>query len=305
MVAAGPAHETRSAGDAFLRVDGLGKRYGTQWAVRNVTFELDRGEIFGLIGPNGAGKTTTLRMLAGLLAPTEGTAAAGDVRVDDPRHKSRIGYLPEESPLYEDMTPRSYLRFFARLYDVPKGVAEERIERTLTNLQLEVRDEKKIGDMSKGMKRKVAIARSLINDPELIIYDEPASGLDPVASAYILDLVRDLAQQGKTVIFSAHNLFHMERICDRVLILRKGQVMALGNMTQIRAASRGTEFVATVSVPLPGTAPSDRGFEATVADLESVKTLEHQANAAGGRLVDVRTKELSLEEIFLRAAQDE
>ena len=304
MVAASPAHVPQADG-AFLRVQGLGKRYGAQWAVRDVTFDLGRGEIFGLIGPNGAGKTTTLRMLAGLLAPTEGTAVAGDVRVDDPRHKSRIGYLPEESPLYEDMTPRSYLRFFARLYEVPKLVAEERIERTLSALQLEVRDEKKIGDMSKGMKRKVAIARSLINDPELIIYDEPASGLDPVASAYILDLVRDLAKQGKTVIFSAHNLFHMERICDRVLILRKGQVMALGNMAQIRAASRGTEFVATVSVPLPGTAPSDRGFEATVSDLESVKALEQEAHAAGGRLVDVRTKELTLEEIFLRAAQDE
>ena len=303
MLAASPASPEKGR-DAYLRVEDLGKRYGGQWAVRHVSFELARGEIFGLIGPNGAGKTTTLRMLSGLLAPSEGMAWAGDVRVDDPRHKARIGYLPEESPLYEDMTPRAYLRFFAKLYDVPKRVADERIEQSLDALQLEVRDEKKIGDFSKGMKRKVAIARSLINDPELVIYDEPASGLDPVASAYILDLVRTLAKQGKTVIFSAHNLYHMERICDRVMILRRGEVMALGTMAEVRASARGQQFVATVSVPLEGTTPSEQGFEATLGDLEAVKELEKRAHDAGGRLVDVRTKDLTLEEIFLRAAKE-
>ena len=286
----------------FLVVDGLGKRYGSAWATRGVSFDVKRGEIFGVIGPNGAGKTTTIKILAGLLAPTEGTAVADGMRVDDPRHKARIGYLPEESPLYEDMTPRGYLRFFARLYEVPKALAEERIERALTDLQLEVRDEKKIGDMSKGMKRKVAIARSLVNDPELVIYDEPASGLDPVVSAYILDLIRGLAARGKTVIFSAHNLYHMERICDRVLILRKGEVVALGTMAQLRSASQGTQFVASVSVPVEGTAPGERGFEAVLRDLNDVKALEQKALAAGGRLVDVRSKELSLEEIFLKTA---
>ena len=295
-----------SSGDAsdrpFLLVDGLGKRYGSAWATRGVGFEVRRGEIFGIIGPNGAGKTTTLKILAGLLAPTEGTATVDGMRVDDPRHKARIGYLPEESPLYEDMTPRAYLRFFAKLYEVPKAVAEERIEKALTDLQLDVRDEKKIGDLSKGMRRKVAIARSLVNDPELVIYDEPASGLDPVVSAYILDLVRDLAARGKTVIFSAHNLYHMERICDRVLILRRGEVMAQGTMTQLRAAMQGARYVATVSVPLDGTAPSERGFEAVLDDLDAVRALEQEALAAGGRLVDVRSKELSLEEIFLQTA---
>ncbi|HEX2023023.1 MAG TPA: ABC transporter ATP-binding protein [Candidatus Thermoplasmatota archaeon] len=292
-----------SGAQPFLRVERLGRRYGEQWAMRDVSFDVARGEIFGIIGPNGAGKTTTLKILAGLLAPTEGSAVADGLRVDDPRHKSRIGYLPEESPLYEDMTPRAYLRFFARLYEVPKAVAEERIERSLTELQLDVRDEKKIGDLSKGMRRKVAIARSLVNDPDLVIYDEPASGLDPVVSAYILDLIRSLAQRGKTVIFSAHNLYHMERICDRVLILRKGAVVAQGTMREIRAATQGTSFVAVVSVPVDGTEPSERGFEATLPTLEAVKDLERRAVDAGGRLVDVRTKELSLEEIFLRTTR--
>ncbi|MEA3198630.1 MAG: type transport system ATP-binding protein [Thermoplasmata archaeon] len=288
--------------EALVSIQGLGRRYGDQWAIRDLTFEVRRGEIFGLIGPNGAGKSTTIKILAGLLAPTEGQAMVGGLRSDDPRHKARIGYLPEESPLYEDMTALAYLRFFARLYEVPKAEANRRIHAALDALELdaEAREKKKIGDMSKGMRRKVAIARSLVNDPDLVIYDEPASGLDPVASAYILDLVRGLAKQGKTVVFSAHNLFHMERICDRVLILRRGAIVAQGSMKEIRAATRGTQFVATVSVPIQGAAPGEHGFETTLENIEDVKGIEARAVAAGGRLVDVRTKELTLEEIFLR-----
>ena len=287
-------------GDPFVEVDALGKRYEGQWAVRNLSFTVGKGEIFGIIGPNGAGKTTTLKVLAGLLTPTEGSARVGGIGTEDPLHKHRIGYLPEESALYEDMTAVGYLRFFARLYEVPRRVTEERIEDVLTRLQLDARDDKKIGDMSKGMKRKVAIARTLIHDPEMVIYDEPASGLDPVVSAYVLDLVRDLRRRGKTVIFSAHNLYHVERICDRVLILRKGQVVASGDMKDIRQATRGTQYVVTVTVPLEGATPGDQGFETTVHDLADVKGIEARALAAGGRLVDVRTKDLSLEEIFLR-----
>jgi ABC-2 type transport system ATP-binding protein len=286
----------------FVSVQGLGKRYGEDWAVKDVSFEVRRGEIFGVIGPNGAGKTTTLKVLAGLLAPTEGSATVGGIRVDDPRHKMRLGYLSEESALYEDMSPISYLRFFARLYEVPKRVAEQRIEDALQHLQLEVRGEKKIGDLSKGMKRKVAIARSLVNDPNMVIYDEPASGLDPVVSAYILDLIRTLAKRGKTVIFSAHNLYHMERICDRVLILRKGQVVANGDMAHIREAMQGTQYVASVSVPIPGAIATETGFELVIASLDEVKQIEKLAQEAGGRLIEVRRKELSLEEIFLKTA---
>ncbi len=297
---ADPAPASSQADDPLVRVDKVGKQYGTAWASRNVSFEVGRGEIFGIIGPNGAGKTTTLKMLAGLLAPTEGTALVDGLRTDDPRHKMRIGYLPEESPLYEDMTPVAYLRFFADLYQVPRKVADERIERTLDNLQLEVRHEKKIGDLSKGMRRKVAIARSLINDPSLVIYDEPASGLDPVVSAGVLDLVKDLRAQGKTVIFSAHNLFHVERICDRVLILRKGEVIAQGNMQEIRKATRSNDYIVRVSVPLEGATPAENGYELTVRDFSEVGQLEKRATAEGGRVVDVREKEVTLEEIFLR-----
>jgi ABC-2 type transport system ATP-binding protein len=203
------------------------------------------------------------------------------------------------------MTPLAYLRFFARLYEVPRAVADARIEDALVHLQLDVRGEKKIGDLSKGQKRKVAIARSLVNDPDMVIYDEPASGLDPVVSAYILDLVRGLRARGKTVIFSAHNLYHVERICDRVLILRKGRVIAYGDMKRIREMTKGTQYVAVVDVPLAGATPGEAGFEMTLDDLSRVPDVEREAQARGGRLLEVRSKELSLEEIFLRAAAND
>ncbi|HVL87025.1 MAG TPA: ABC transporter ATP-binding protein [Candidatus Thermoplasmatota archaeon] len=290
------------ASDAFVRATGLGRSFGAEWAIRGLDFSVPRGEIFGIIGPNGAGKTTTLKILAGLLAPTEGDVRVGGLAVSDPAHRLRIGYLPEESPLYEDMTPRAYLRFFADLYGVPRATADERIEAALARLDLAVRDEKRIGDMSKGMRRKTAIARALVNDPDLLLFDEPASGLDPVVSATILDLVRELRRQGKTVILSAHNLYHVERVCDRILLLRRGAELAQGSMAEIRAAVGGTEYVVRTSVAVEGSAPGEEGFELTVASLEVVHDVERRAKDAGGRVLAVRTKDLSLEEIFLRKA---
>jgi len=197
----------------MIRVSGLRKTYGDFAAVVDSSFEVETGEIFGVVGPNGAGKTTTLKMLAGLIEPTAGSAEVAGFDAEDPAMRHRLGFLPEESPLYEDMTPRSYLTFFADLYDVPRSTADDRIAETLDRLELEYRD-RRIGDMSKGMKRKVAIARSLINDPDVLIYDEPASGLDPLTTNSVLEFTRELRADEKTVIFSAHNLYHVESVCD-------------------------------------------------------------------------------------------
>jgi ABC-2 type transport system ATP-binding protein len=287
--------------EPYVQVRGLGKRYGQAWAVRGVTFDVGRGEILGIVGPNGAGKTTTLKMLAGLLEPTEGAARAGGRDVGEAEHRARTGYLPEDSPLYEDMTPLAYLRFFADLYGVPRRLAEERIEAALQGLRLEVRGEKRIGDLSKGMKRKVAIARSLVNDPDLLVYDEPASGLDPLVSAHVLDVLQDLRARGKAIVLSAHNLYHLERICDRVLIVHRGEVAALGTMREMRAQAGGTHYLVHLSVPLPGAKADEGGPWVMVAkDLADVQALEQQARSAGGQLLRVETRDLSLEEIFLR-----
>jgi ABC-2 type transport system ATP-binding protein len=285
----------------MIRVSGLRKSYGDFPAVVGSDFEVDTGEIFGIVGPNGAGKTTTLKMLAGLVEPSGGTAQVGAYDAGDPEMRRSLGFLPEESPLYEDMTPRSYLRFFADLYDVPRDVARARTEETLDRLELEHR-ERRLGDMSKGMKRKVAIARSLVNDPDLLIYDEPASGLDPLTTNYVLQFTRELADRGKTVVFSAHNLYHVESVCDRVVIMNRGQIVARGTVPEIRAEHGSTAYHVFTTVALPGSDPAGDEYVSVVDDMAAVEAVREATADAGGQVVDIRTEEPSLEDLFLDIA---
>ncbi|WP_380678132.1 ABC transporter ATP-binding protein [Salinigranum sp. GCM10025319] len=286
----------------MITVEGLRKSYGDFPAVVGSDFAVDRGEIFGIVGPNGAGKTTTLKMLAGLVEPSGGEATVAGYDAGDPEMRRSLGFLPEESPLYEDMTPRSYLRFFADLYDVPREEARARTEETLDRLELEHR-ERRLGDMSKGMKRKVAIARSLVNDPDLLIYDEPASGLDPLTTNYVLEFTRELADSGKTVVFSAHNLYHVESVCDRVVIMNRGQIVARGTVDRIRAEHGSTSYHVFTTVPVAGSDPTeDDRYRTVVDDMAAVEGLREEAQAAGGSVVDIRTEEPSLEDLFLDIA---
>jgi len=285
----------------MIRVSGLRKTYGDFPAVVGSDFAVERGEIFGIVGPNGAGKTTTLKMLAGLVEPSGGTASVGDHDAGDAEMRRSLGFLPEESPLYEDMTPRSYLRFFADLYDVPREVARDRTEETLDRLELEHR-ERRLGDMSKGMKRKVAIARSLVNDPDLLIYDEPASGLDPLTTNYVLEFTRELADRGKTVVFSAHNLYHVESVCDRVVIMNRGQIVARGTVADIRAEHGSTTYHVFTTLPLPESDPAGDDHVTVVEDMTAVDSVREAAARAGGSVVDIRTEEPSLEALFLDIA---
>lgn len=286
----------------MIRVRNLRKEYSGFVAVSDSSFSVEPGDVFGIIGPNGAGKTTTLKMLAGLVTPTSGTATVAGLPADDPKMRTRLGYLPEESPLYEEMTPHSYLRFFADLYDVPRDVANGRIEETLDALDLAYRD-RRLGDMSKGMRRKVAIARSLVNDPDVLIYDEPASGLDPLTTNYVLEFTRELSEQGKTVIFSAHNLYHVESICDHLVIMNKGEIVAGGTVEEIRAKHGRTAYHVFTSVPLPETTPDGDRHKAVVESMGAVDAIRDAAQAAGGDVVDLRTVEPSLEDIFLDLAK--
>ena len=175
--------------------------------------------------------------MAGLIAPTSGDLTIGGIDVVRRPFdlKENLGYLPEESRLYETMTVPAYLSFFGKIYGMSKAAIRTRRDDLLLGLALEA-EGKKIAELSKGMKRKVAIARSLMHDPGLLIYDEPTSGLDPMTSRSVLDYIRDLREGGKTVIFSAHNLFQVEEVCDLVLILRRGEVVARGTMPELREA---------------------------------------------------------------------
>ena len=302
----------------------LRKEYGDVVAVRGSTFSVDPGEIFGLIGPNGAGKTTTLKMLAGLLEPTAGEATVAGFDCQDREMRRHLGFLPEDSPVYEHMTARSYLHFFADLYGVPDETADERIESTLDRLDLEVRD-RPLGNTSKGMKRKVAIARSLVNDPEVLIYDEPASGLDPLTTNAIIDFVSDLGAE-RTVVFSAHNLYHVEALCDRIAIMLDGDLAVTGTIEEIREAHGGVEYHVYTDVrvdgaeqidgrdpavvaqddtasPQPGVAGNGATGRAVVPDMDGVERVRSVAAEAGGEVLDVRTHEPSLEDVFLAVAE--
>jgi len=280
----------------------LRKEYGGFVAVEGSTFTVEEGEVFGIIGPNGAGKTTTLKMLAGLVEPSAGDVSVAGYDAGETAMRQRLGFLPEESPLYEEMTPISYLNFFADLYDVPDGVADRRIHDTLERLDLDHRD-RPLGDMSKGMKRKVAIARSLINDPDVLIYDEPGSGLDPLTTNYIIDFTRELGEQGKTIVFSAHNLYHVESICDRVAIMNEGEIVAKGDIDELQAEYGRTEYHVYTTVELPETARQNGHYRRIVESMDAVEETRDAAEAAGGEVVDIRTEESSLEEVFLNVAE--
>lgn len=286
-----------------IQVQSFRKSYSGVVAVENSTFTVQPGEVFGLIGPNGAGKTTTLKAVAGLLEPTNGSVLISEIPAHEPRARKRLGFLPEESPLYDEMSARSYLQFFADLYDVPSEVATERIESTLDKLELDVRN-RPLGDTSKGMKRKVAIARSLVNDPDVIVYDEPASGLDPLTTRYIVDFIQDLANEGKTVLFSAHNLFHVEELCDRIAIMLEGSIVAKGSVSELREEFGMSEYRIFTSVEVPGSETVNGQHLTKVDDVESIGNIRESAQKRGGDILDIQSTEPNLEQMFLGIADE-
>ena len=285
----------------MIDVRDLRKEYGGFVAVDGISFGVDPGEVFGIVGPNGAGKTTTLKSVAGLVEPTDGVVEVGGAPADARETRRRLGFLPEESPLYEEMSALSYLRFFADLYDVPRDVADTRIHDALDRLELDHR-RRPLGDTSKGMRRKVAIARSLVNDPDVVVYDEPASGLDPLTTNYVVEFTRELADEGRTVVFSAHNLYHVEEVCDRVAIMNEGAVVAKGRLEELRERYGRTEYHVYTTVEVPEAVADNGRYRRVVEGMDDVRRVETAAEERGGEVTDIRTVEPSLERLFLDLA---
>ncbi len=288
----------------YVVVKRLRKEYNGFVAVDNLNFEIEKGEIFGIVGPNGAGKTTTLKMLSGLITPTSGeiTINGLDMRKNAKIIKQKLGFLPEDNPLYEGMTPHDYLMFFSRIYGVEKQLALRRIREIFKALRLETGD-KKIGEISKGMKRKVAIARALINDPEYLVLDEMTSGLDPITSKYLVDFVAELKKQGKTIIFSAHNLYQVESLCDHVLIMNKGKEIAYGTPEEIKKRCGGIEYTIEFIVDNPpefDAVKKNKNFISIVRSMDELNKVIAWVIRNHGRIINIKTKETSLEEIFLK-----
>jgi ABC-2 type transport system ATP-binding protein len=212
-----------------IRAEGLGKRFGERWAVRDLTLEVGPGEIFGFLGPNGAGKTTTTRMLAGMIAPTTGRAWIAGIDMaggpDDVR--ARIGLLTETPGLYDRMSAAANLDYYGRLHGLPTEKRQERVRACLDLLGLWDRRNDQVAGFSKGMKQKLAIARTVLHEPVAVFLDEPTSGLDPEAARDVRAFIRDLRDAGRAIFLCTHNLDEARRLCDRVAIFR-GKILRLG-----------------------------------------------------------------------------
>ncbi|MCB9248851.1 MAG: ATP-binding cassette domain-containing protein [Ignavibacteriales bacterium] len=227
-----------------VSVTNLTKKYQTQRAVDNISFEVKTGEVLGFLGPNGAGKTTTMKIITGFMAPSDGDAKVNGVSVlENPEQVKRsIGYLPESNPLYQDMPLLEYLYFIAELQNVPKNKIQGRIAQMVKVCGLNVEKHKKIGELSKGYKQRVGLAQAMIHDPEILILDEPTTGLDPNQIVEIRNLIREIGRE-KTVILSTHILPEVEATCDRILIINDGKIVADGTSESLRKQAQGQEVL--------------------------------------------------------------
>lgn len=227
-----------------IRVDNLTKSYGLQKAVDSLSFEVKTGEILGFLGPNGAGKTTTMKIIACYLNAEHGDVQLGGTSVKDnpEKVKKHIGYLPESNPLYYEMAVIDYLRFVAELQGVKKDEISQRIIEMINTCGLKGEQHKKIRELSKGYKQRVGLAQALIHDPEVLILDEPTTGLDPNQIIEIRELIKKIGKE-KTVILSSHILAEVEATCDRIMIINKGKIVANGTSEQLRKQAQGDELL--------------------------------------------------------------
>ncbi len=248
----GRASAEHSSDEVVVRATGLTKVFKDFWgrpkarAVDNVDFEIRRGEVFGLLGPNGSGKSTTIKLLLGLLYPTKGHITVFGQSPRDVATKARIGYLPEESYLYRFLNPAETLDFFGSLFQIDSAERRRRAEQLIEMVGLNQARSRTIGEFSKGMQRRIGIAQALINDPDLVILDEPTAGLDPLGCREVKDLIRALAQRGKTVILSSHLLSDVEDVCDRAVIYYGGRIQAQGPLHQLLAKPDSVRITAPV-----------------------------------------------------------
>ncbi len=286
----------------MIELTNVTKRYHDAVAVDNLNLTVHDGEIMGIIGHNGAGKSTTLKMILGLIEPTSGQikVMGRDMRKDGPYIKRFTGYLPEESPLYENMTVMEYLIFFSKIYNLPRPKAEERIAELLDSLNLAERD-RLTGELSKGMKRKVTIARTLLHDPTLLVLDEPNSGLDPLTSFFIINYLKHLREKGKTILLSAHNLFHVEYICDRVAILKDGKLIICDPMETIRQSLGHREYEVYFRAHEPLDYPQEEdNYVFRTAKISEIAAMLETISKNNYALVNLAVRESALEDIYVK-----
>lgn len=224
-----------SENNTTLRVENVSKHYGEFTAVRNLSFDVRAGRVFGFLGPNGAGKTTTIRMIVGITAPDEGKIEMFGKRISS-ESQNHIGYLPEERGLYKKMKVQDQLRYFAALKNVSQTEADKRIDFWLDRMRLSEWKKKKTSDLSKGMSQKIQFISTVLHNPDLLILDEPFSGLDPVNVEFLIEVVAELKAQHKTIIFSTHLMETAERLCDDIILINKSQKVIGGTLREVKGS---------------------------------------------------------------------
>jgi ABC-2 type transport system ATP-binding protein len=239
---------------ALIETSNLVKRYGDKSAVNNVSFSVHAGEVFGFLGPNGAGKTTTIKMIVGLLQPTSGTVkvAGYDVQTQSLQAKATSGYVPDTPNLYPKLSGRELLRFVGDLYNLDSQQVERRATELLKLFDLEQAGDDPIDSYSHGMQQKTALAAALVHDPRVLVLDEPTVGLDPRSARLIKDMLRQMANRGAAVFLSTHILEIAERMCDRIGIINKGELIAIGTMAELRLLGKGETSLEDIFLSLTG-----------------------------------------------------
>ena len=288
--------------DVVLETRNLTKVYRDFWgrkkvrALNALNLTVKKGEVFGLLGPNGSGKTTTLKLLLGLLFPTEGEISILGQPASNVSKNEKIGYLPEESYLYRFLNAEETLDFYGRLFDMPAKVRQDRIRQLIERVGLQQARKRQLKEYSKGMTRRIGLAQALINDPELVLLDEPTSGLDPIGSRDMKDLIVQLKEQGKTVVMCSHLLADVQDVCDRIAILYGGELKVLGRVedlckvegvTQIRSSQLSDEAVRDVEAVLKKHGASMLQVDHPTTTLEDlfIKTVHESAARPGQRYV--------------------
>jgi len=281
----------------IIEIQGLTKKYGTLTALDDLNLSIEEGAVFGFIGPNGAGKTTTMRILTTLLKPTSGKAwvAGHDVLKDQRSVRRTIGYMPDFFGVYEDMKVWEYLDFFAACYDVPKSARNGMIDDLLSLVDLGHKREEFVESLSRGMKQRLCLARTLAHDPQILILDEPASGLDPRARIEIRELLKELRNMGKTIFFSSHILSEVADICSSIGIIEAGRLIAYGDMEEMKRKLRAHRLI---SVKVLGEVTAVQEFLLHTEDVQSITAGSEAGLAANEVRFDFVGDDVALSQVL-------
>ena len=278
--------------ESVIQIRNLTTIYRDFWgrkkvrALNSLSLDVYKGEVFGLLGPNGSGKTTTLKLLLGLLFPTEGEISILGKSAADVAKNERIGYLPEESYLYRFLNAEETLDFYGRLFDMPAARRKEEADRLIKMVGLQGARKRQLKEYSKGMTRRIGLAQALINNPDLVLLDEPTSGLDPIGSREMKDLIVELKKQGKTIVMCSHFLADVQYVCDRIAILYGGELKVLGKVDELLQTQDETELL------------TSRLSDEAVAEVRAVID-KHQ-----GKVLKVDHPTTTLEDLFLRTVHE-